>query len=85
MLKIEFSLIFIGILNIKCAVLPFSSKVAAIPDNATANCSFPAILLLAITTFIKNVLQVPGGASKKNNFSSLLLTLQYIIIYYYTS
>ena len=27
MLKIEFSLIFIGILNIKCAVLPFSSKV----------------------------------------------------------
>ncbi|GFT27828.1 hypothetical protein TNCV_10461 [Trichonephila clavipes] len=59
-------------LNVECAVRPPSSKVAAMPDDATANAIFCCDRILARINDIKNVLPVPPGASKKKTalFSS---------------
>lgn len=47
-----------GSLNVECAVRPPSNKVAAIPDDATANAIFCCDRILARINDIKNVLPV---------------------------
>ena len=58
--------ISMGILNRECAVLPPSSRVAAIPEEATARAIFPVDLTLARTVFSTNVLPLPPHPSRKN-------------------
>jgi hypothetical protein len=51
----------------ECAVLPPSSKVAAMLDDAIANDIFFCDRIFARINDIKNVLPVPSGASKEKN------------------
>ena len=64
----DFEMLHIGFsarLNAECAVLPPSSSVAAIPEEATAMAISPRHLISAYIKFIRNVFPVPPGASKK--------------------
>ena len=49
-------------MNAEWAVLPPSSNVAAIPEEATAKAIFLLLLILASNRFKTNVFPVPPGA-----------------------
>ena len=56
----------IGILNRECAVVPPSSNVAAIPEDATARAIRLSGRTFANTELMTNVFPVPPKPSKKN-------------------
>ena len=64
-----------GNLNAECAVLPPSTKVAAMPDGATANAIFCCDRIFARVDDIKNVLPIPSGASKKEKGKKPLFSI----------
>lgn len=70
-----------GSLNVEWAVFPLCKRVAAIPDEATANAVFPDCRTLANIKLERKVFPVPPGASKKNMFPLLFSTLSIIESY----
>jgi len=58
-----------------CAVFLSYYRVAAIPEEETANTFFPDCLTFANTKFASNVFPVPPGASRKNILPLLFTTL----------
>ncbi|GFR31317.1 hypothetical protein TNCT_243131 [Trichonephila clavata] len=54
-----------GNLKAECAVQPPASRVAAMPEDATAMSLF--LIIKANRTLSRKVLNVPPGASKKTN------------------
>ena len=79
-LQVGFSWLFRlrGNLKAECAVLPPSSRVAAIPLEAVAKATCCHHLTLAKIRFMINVLPVPPGASRKKRppaFVSMLVMI----------
>jgi len=65
-LQVESMSISIGILNLECAVVPPSSNVAAIPDDATESAIRPSDRTFAKVKLMTNVFPVPPKPSRKN-------------------
>ena len=65
-LQVESTWISIGILKCECAVIPPSSNVAAIPDDATARAMWPSDRTFANVKLMRNVFPVPPKLSRKN-------------------
>jgi hypothetical protein len=76
MLHVERSSNFREILNQECAVLPPSIKSAEIPEEATANVTFPHDRTVASKVLYKKVLPVPLGPSTKKQVPALSIEVR---------